>query len=633
MYRALYTLLGSVLLAQPLSGTYLVNGVNNFSTKEFATLQQAFDSLHNRGAQGGVVIRLVGGSTWSAINEPSTIRLRGYTCTGCQVRVELDTATAIAKSPSNNQTDRFLLRFSGNLKNFTLDGKDKCTLHVQTNSFGTGVIGFVSESGYDLKLDNVKVERLYLRGSSRNGTEVGVFIGRDAALSGPSAVLVPLSSIDTLRLRQLRIWAVSNGIYAAARRGIARKLFIEEDTIGTPMTNPNLLDAQSWGGNLGASGIRIGGFYESHIRRCVVRNAVRNDNTVVLLSGIRTDTCENIRITHNLIHGLRYIGNEGYAHHGIVAHVPTTYNLPDGEYIIANNMIADIYGDGDDDPSFLGSFLRGAYYPSGIVINAFDPVSDARVKIFHNTINLFGQNPSTYPTGGSACITIRPRVSGGVTIQGNILQNTLLCSTSPDKKAYGIAIFHNGATNFNIGPNALYVASNAAGGDFAGLTFQTDHSWNSWQSLGYEAGGKWLSADIPFISDIDLHLASYPPDIVNQGPTPLRVLDDFDGEARPLGGSAPDFGADEVNENSTATGALSRAHPLAKIYPNPTRGKVRYSFPTCAQVALYDLAGSLLWKEILEHEGEISLPFPPGIYLLEARGNGWSQTFRLFIQP
>lgn len=28
-------------------------------------------------------------------------------------------------------------------------------------------------------------------------------------------------------------------------------------------------------------------------------------------------------------------------------------------------------------------------------------------------------------TGGSACITIRPRVSGGVIIEGNILQNTL----------------------------------------------------------------------------------------------------------------------------------------------------------------------------------------------------------------
>lgn len=620
-----------MLLAQPLSGLYLITGSSDFTNQRFASLQEAFDSLRNRGAQGAVTIRLPGGSAWSPVNEPSTIRLPGYTCNNCIVRVELDTAVTIAKSPTNAQSERFVLRFSGAIRNFTLDGMGKCTLHTQTVAFGTGVVGFVSEPGNDLLLRNVRLEGLHLRGSGRGTTEIGVFVGRDAALSGTNAVLPPPSSVDTLMLRRLRIQAISNGIYVASVRGVIQNLFIEEDTVGTPISNPNMLDEQSWGANLGASGIRVGGGYDVYIRRCVVRNAVRNDNQYVLLSGIRTDSCERVRILQNLVHGIRYVGTEGYANHGMLIQVPTTYNLPDGDHIIANNMIADIYGDADDDPAFANSFLRGAYYPSGIAINSFDPVSDARVKIWHNSIHLFGQNPSSYPTGGSACITIRPRVSGGVIIEGNILQNTLRCGTASDKKAYGIALFHNGTTSFTIGTNAYYVASGAAGGNFAGLTYQTDRSWSAWQGLGYEAAGKWLSAAVPFVSNIDLHLVGLPADIVGSGPLPLRVMDDFDGDIRPLGGTAPDLGADEVDESTTFF-----SQPLSQvlIYPNPTGGEVFLRLPSAARLRLYDLSGALLYEaEHVEREGRLRLPVSEGLYLLHIEGRGWQTSSRLLVKP
>ncbi|MCX8112029.1 MAG: hypothetical protein N3E49_02350 [Bacteroidia bacterium] len=62
-----------------------------------------------------------------------------------------------------------------------------------------------------------------------------------------------------------------------------------------------------------------------------------------------------MRIPQNLVHGLRYLGNEGHTHHGILIQVPATYHLPDGGHI---NMIADIYGDGDNDLALLPPLSR-----------------------------------------------------------------------------------------------------------------------------------------------------------------------------------------------------------------------------------------------------------------------------------
>lgn len=618
--------------AQPLTGTYLITGNSSFAQSRFATLQEAFDSLHRRGAQGTVTIRLVGGSQWSPTAEPATIRLPGYDCNNCEVRVLLDTAFALTKSPSNTPTDRFLLRFSGSIQNFLLDGLHRCTLYAQTTSFGTGVIGFVSETGRDLILRNVRLQNLFLRGGSRSQTQVGVYVGSDAGLFGPASQLSADSEVDSLVLRGLRIWAVSGGITLVGRRAIAHRAFVEEDTIGTPVQNPNQLDELSWGGELGASGIRVGGFRQLVIRRCLVRNAIRNDANIVLLSGIRADSCEKALITQNLIHSLRYVGNEGHSNVGISVQVPTTYLTSEGEYIISNNMVSDIYGDGDDDPGLANSPLRGNYYPAGISVNALDPVSNARVKIYHNTIHLFGQNPSSHPTGGSACIRIMPRVSGGVTIEGNILQNTLRCGTNANKKAYGIALFHNGSTNFTIRHNAYRIASGAAGGDYAGLTYQTDRNWNNWQSLGYEASGVWLSTNVHFVDNIDLHLVDAPTQIVAAGPTPLRVEEDFDGENRPLGGNAPDLGADEVDETSTIFVVKT---PLVRLslYPNPSDGTLYLSLPGRAILRMYDLSGAVCWEAPVEANAQVSLPLSSGAYFLHLLGEGWQHSEKLLLLP
>jgi hypothetical protein len=148
----------SGLHAQPLTGTHDITGTSAFNPSggQFATIKEAFDSLMARGVgAGGVTFRVQDSWVGSATGqdaEPNTIQLSTYPGAGPNSPVtltfdDLSNAVYFAKAPNGAAGDRFIFRFTGSIKYFTLDGAGKLILKSTTATGGsgtTGLIGFVS---------------------------------------------------------------------------------------------------------------------------------------------------------------------------------------------------------------------------------------------------------------------------------------------------------------------------------------------------------------------------------------------------------------------------------------------------------------------------------------------------------
>jgi hypothetical protein len=153
-------LLGFSWLHAQLSGIYNITGNPTPGPGEFTTIQQAFNALMSQGVGAGGVTFVVQES-WRTTNsssgrdaEPSTIQLSTYDGAGPNNPVTLtfaglsDTVYS-AKAPTT--TGRFIFRFTGSVKYFTLDGAGKLILKsTATGGTSTGLIGFVSSLSLNL---------------------------------------------------------------------------------------------------------------------------------------------------------------------------------------------------------------------------------------------------------------------------------------------------------------------------------------------------------------------------------------------------------------------------------------------------------------------------------------------------
>ncbi|MCX7607328.1 MAG: hypothetical protein N2170_08725, partial [Bacteroidia bacterium] len=552
------TLLGKLGWAQPLSGTYTITGVSNFASNQFATIQEAFDSLNQRGAFNIVTIMLSPGTSWSPASEPNVITLAGYACTQCQVSLILDTTLTLAKSPGTAAGQRFVFRFGGNtqstlstvnnpgqLTGFTLDGRGKFTVQsTATGATTTGVIGIVSTTTSPLVVSRFTIRGLRLIGNGRANTFSGIYLGPDASLL--SGGLQAGSNINILTLSGNTIDEVNRPIHARGARSILQNLTITNNRIGTS-------GAQSWAATVTIGGIHILGAQNITLSQNVITGA-ETTGSIYQVAGIRLDSCESFSITRNWIYGIRYVGNGGWGEYGIFINLPSSY-LGTPAQTIANNMIADILGDAW--PS-----TAGTGFVSGIFVTATATLANARINLYHNSIHLFGNNTnSSYTGGGSTAIGIGSNVTGGVNISGNILQNTLRTSQATDKVAYGIVFFSTSApTSVNINYNAYRIQATGAT-NYIGRAGGTDYStFSAWQGAPFtpEANGLELFFPAPFLSNIDLHLdPTNATRVVNAASSAFNGTQDFDGETRPLPnpgpgvngdpGTAPDIGADELD--------------------------------------------------------------------------------------
>jgi len=167
-------LLGFSWLHAQLSGTYKITGISDPSNRQFATIQEAFDSLMSQGVdQPGVAFKVQNswvGSPTGQDAEPNTIQLSTYNGAASDAPVTL-TFEDLSSRVYFDSPGQFIFRFTGSVKYFTLDGAGKLILRsTAMGGASTGLIGFVSLSSLDLDIDAITIKNVVMRGNGRDNT-------------------------------------------------------------------------------------------------------------------------------------------------------------------------------------------------------------------------------------------------------------------------------------------------------------------------------------------------------------------------------------------------------------------------------------------------------------------------------
>jgi hypothetical protein len=564
------------LYAQQLTGTHNITGTSAFNESggQFATIKEAFDSLRARGVGPGGVTFVVQES-WRTTNsssgrdaEPSTIELRTYPGAGPNNPVTLTFAglsdtVYFAKAPTTTAGNRFVFRFTGTFSHFTLDGAGK--LIVKNTASGgttTGGIGFVSNTSTPLNIDAITVQNVIIHGNSRANTYAGIYIGDDGTLGTAVSATSSIGTARGVTIQGCTIDSVSRPILVAGRPANTQNIEVLNNELGHPT------DTAGWCAASGIGAIHIRGTVGVSVRGNVVHPERSSFSSV---AGIRLDSCEAALVERNWIKGVVYNGTGGLGTYGIALTLPASYISSAPQTTVLNNMIAGIYADGDRNISG-----GGAWVISGIFVTAPSAVTNAQVRLIHNSINLFDDpvlsgDPKSSYVGVSSGITLGATIQGGVVIDGNLIQNRL----SPrqrrngEQAAYGILIYNSSLASSTIDYQCYRINATPANNYIGCLgnpaTAANNHpTLSAWQTaISGEANGidHAPAGDVPFLSDTNLHLNSSAPSLaINAGNTAYNGAIDFDGQTRPLPtnppgsvnnppdpGSAPDIGADELD--------------------------------------------------------------------------------------
>jgi hypothetical protein len=577
-------LLGFSWLHAQLSGTFNITGNPTPGPGEFTTIQQAFTALMSQGVGAGGVTFVVQES-WRTTNsstgrdaEPPTIQLSTYPGAGPGNPVTLtfsglaDTVY-FAKSPDESAGDRFIFRFTGSIKYFTLDGAGKLILKSTTSSTTsgtrTGLIGFVSVgTTTPLDIDAITIRNVIMHGRDRDNTFAGVYIGQDGSLTtGTVSASSNIGGPVGITIQSCTIDSVSRPILVAGRRANTQNIQVLNNELGHPT------DTAGWCAVSGIGAIHIRGTVGVSVRGNVV-HPERSTNSNV--AGIRLDSCEAALVERNWIKGVVYIGTFGLGAYGIALNLPDSYISPNPQTTVVNNMIAGIYADGDR--RILG---EGRWVISGIFVTAPSAVTNAQVSLIHNSINLFDDPVLSLPAnllnsyvGASSGITLGPNIRGGVVIDGNLIQNKLSPRqrSGGNQAAYGILIYHSSLASSIINYQCYRINANPANNYIGCLgnpataadNYATLSAWQTAISGEANSVDHAPAGDVPFLSNIDLHLDPSAPSLaINAGNSAYNGASDFDGQTRPLPinppggpgsvnnppdpGTAPDIGADELD--------------------------------------------------------------------------------------
>ncbi|MCX7606449.1 MAG: T9SS type A sorting domain-containing protein [Bacteroidia bacterium] len=544
-------LLFSFLWAQ-LSGIYTIGPSGNYSS-----VSAALSALNSQGLSGPVRFEILPTYT----GEPSgtttlNVALLGpYPGMGTHpvtltVHSSVTTPVTIATAPVAGLTGRFVFRLNG-VDNFTIDGGPNRLLRFRNNSpsTGTGVIGLVSDNSiHNSPCRNITIRNVEVDGGNKNQTWMGIYVGQVDNFPGPS--LVPGN--HQILIEGCWIYGVQEGIvlwgYSGAQRD--QNSAIRRCKIG----HPTLLS--SWGGDAYSCGIAVANQTALRIEGDTVFNA--SSSTEYGYAGIAvgygslattfpSTTCTQVHVAGNWIHTIEYTGTGGWDSYGLRINVD---GLSDARIYAYNNFIAGILADGYSEPG-------GTWNAYGIRVQG--ATSNAGVYLYHNSIHLFGNPPSSTWIGSQsnpACVGIESSITGGIYIRNNIFQNRQTpVNVSANHTTIGISYGGTSPSVFaELDRNVYYVANTngsqyAFVGSIGNSRYGSLAAWRSAVGGGREQNSLQLTGPAPFASNINLTIpdgTSTP--IEGAGSlvtTPIPILTDIYRNARPEGSPNPDAGAVE----------------------------------------------------------------------------------------
>lgn len=433
------------------------------------------------------------------------------------------------------------------------------------NSANSQVILFREFPSFTKTMSNNTIKNCIIRG------------GYGFATDWPDGIVVPGAIVNGLNIENNEFYKLTSGITVA----------------GMPdrrISNVNISANNIGNGNDTISYAGIYAYYADNID--IIYNNIKNIKSVDYnATGMDIgDNVTNANIYGNELTGIAYVGSDGYGGKGIDIHTGNA----DSNIRVYNNAISDISGDGWrdlTDDAIVGMRLHG---------------TTGGVKIYHNSVHLFGNVVGNYNNNKSAAMYIGSDVSD-ISLQNNIFVNTI---DDIAKTAEAFAIYSDANVSaFTAIDNNLYFADGNEG------------------VLGYLSDNKSTLDDWKAATGSDVNSVSFMPPFTNN--TNLRLTAsnnagvyitniDYDLDGTPRDTSTPDIGAFE--KNGTDGTGMSK-HNDIKLTIIALNGKILVqSSEKQSEIAIFNTLGQQV-KSGISSAGIFSQfnMENPGVYIVKVK--------------
>lgn len=505
----------TISVVGPMSGTYTVGSGGNYTT-----LTAAVNDYNTRCIGGPVVFSLISSSY--SVGESFPIYIKQNIYQSSTNTLTIKPATGITATISGNLSGNALIRVKGN--HIKIDGSNITNGTTRnltiTNTNTSTPVPIAILSGGTTAITGVVLKNCIISSGAYNTSETGILLSDSASLYSAGYF-----TNDTVYNNKVEKVAYGIDVYAVSTTGNGSGIYIAKNELNSTGTSAIYYD-----------GIYIEGVDGATVDGNTLANFYGGDGSDDVGIWMATG-CKNVKIINNLIHSLNYTGSGGYGSHAIYISAAGATNT-----LVANNMIANITGDGFNYTS--ASF--GFDNPTGILL--YTASSQTGVKLYHNTINLYGATLNS-----SSALSFGIRLSAGVTadIRNNIINNNLGRVGTTGTGAVCIYAATSSSQFSNLDYNDYLVNPSSGSKNFGGINgvFQTTIAgWRT--ATGKEVNA--LNVAPVFTSSTNLHLVPASNASLNQSCLPLTDVPlDYDSTTR--NGLRPDMGADEFLTPNTGS--------------------------------------------------------------------------------
>lgn len=457
---------GSYAIVQfPLGGRYTVG---TSAPADYPTIKAAIADLNALGVKAPVVFSLIDPLYSAASGEVFPITLGQVAGSSAinTVTISPDSmVAAVIASPTSAVAIFKLL----NAQNIVIDGLNtggrSLTLTDSNSTSATAGVWLASTATTGPGCKNISVNNLTINGGS-NATNTS--FGIAATVDGAAPATTGGMNNDTVNITGNTILRTYYGIYANGTAAVSAG-GLDFWNISNNIIGP----VSSGTDNIGLSGIWIANALGVNILGDSIRNLnaltrtgagalILNSNVtgaVISKNTIRDITCAasvsgatslagillgsnvtNATISKTMVKSISNTSTGGYGVRGIIINSAQTPS----NVTVSNSIITDIWCYSDP-----GS----TYWPAGIHIDG----STGGIKLYNNTVNLFGAHPGLTSGTGAASLLVSS-ASAGLDIRNNVFADTYHNSSSTTDMSYAFYSAVPNSAYSNIDFNDYYVS-------------------------------------------------------------------------------------------------------------------------------------------------------------------------------
>jgi hypothetical protein len=462
----------------PLAGPY---NVGTSVPADYPTITAAIAAANTLGVKAPVIFNLIDPVYNVASGEQFPITMGVVNGSSSTNTITISPAPAVAAVVGAQSGAVAVFKFL-NAKNIVLDGLNSggssLTLYDSTTASATALIWLASTPTVGPGCKNISVKNMTMNGGS-NAT-IGSF-GVVLSVDGASPSTTGGMNNDTIIIQGNTILKTYQGICATGTAAVSAGgldfLTISDNIIG-PATSgtdntglagiqiTNALNVNITGDsirNLNASTrTAAGAMLLNTVNGAVVsKNIIRDITGSASVSGVGSlvgmllsTNVTNATVDKNTIKAISNTSTGGWGGRGMII----STGLAASNIVVSNNVITDI---------FTYSDVSNIYWPVGLHIDG----SSGGLKLYNNSINLFGVHPGLTGACGAASLLVNS-ASSGLDIRNNVLVNSYENSSSTTESSFAFNSTAANSVYSNIDFNDYYVSGTSGVLGFLG-TAQT----------------------------------------------------------------------------------------------------------------------------------------------------------------